>query len=72
MNSFLATADYGTHLKIVFVAVLASMFVVWVGIANRLAADRGESSNLHPERRIVLQPAAPPMKPRVSARADAA
>jgi hypothetical protein len=37
MNSSLVTADVGTHLKIVGVAILAAMLMIWIGIGARLA-----------------------------------
>lgn len=42
MNSSLVTADAGTHLKIVSVALLAAILVIWVGIGARVAV--GSSS----------------------------
>ena len=36
MNSSLITADVGTHLKIVTVALLAAVLVMWVGLGMRL------------------------------------
>jgi hypothetical protein len=40
-NSSLVTADRATHLKIVVVALLASLTVMVVGIAARPQADAG-------------------------------
>ena len=37
MNSSLVTADVGTHLKIVGVAILAAMVIMWIGVGARLA-----------------------------------
>ena len=36
MNSSLIHADMGTHLKIVAVALLAVILVMWIGIGTRL------------------------------------
>jgi hypothetical protein len=41
MNSSLITADTTTHLKIVAVALLAVIAVIWIGIGTRLNVGRG-------------------------------
>jgi hypothetical protein len=37
MNSSLVTADGRTHVKMVGIALLAATFLVWIGIAVRVA-----------------------------------
>ena len=37
MNSSLVTADLGTHLKIVAVALAAAILVFWIGLGARLS-----------------------------------
>jgi hypothetical protein len=58
MNSLLITADRTTHLKVVAVAVLAALLVVWVGIAARLTGGAGASVKPQIEQSI-SKPAAP-------------
>jgi hypothetical protein len=48
MNSSLATADSSTHIKIVAIALLAAMVVIWVGIAGR--SSSGLDGNARIER----------------------
>ena len=36
MNASLITADLSTHIKIVLIALLAAMVVVWAGATSRL------------------------------------
>jgi hypothetical protein len=36
MNSSLVTADLGTHLKILVVALLAAMLIMWIGAGAHL------------------------------------
>ncbi len=52
MNSSLITADSTTHLKILFVSLLASIFVMWVGISARSAATKSFSGDPRVERSI--------------------
>jgi hypothetical protein len=40
MNSSLVTADVATHLKIITVALLAVILVMWIAISTRLTFDR--------------------------------
>ena len=39
MNTSLLTADGGTHLKVVVIALLAAIAVVWIGITARVTTD---------------------------------
>jgi hypothetical protein len=41
MNSSLVTADRSTHLKIVAIALLAGMLVIWIGISMRATMTIG-------------------------------
>jgi hypothetical protein len=50
MNSSLIMADGTTHLKILIVALLASMFVMWVGLAAHSAATKSFSGDPRIER----------------------
>lgn len=44
MNHSIATADRGTHLKIVVVALVAAIMVVSAGIAARLSTSDGTAT----------------------------
>jgi hypothetical protein len=41
MNSSLVSADVATHLKIIAVALLAVILVMWIAISTRLTFERG-------------------------------
>ena len=41
MNSSLITADATTHLKILAVALLAVIVMIWIGIGTRVSFGRG-------------------------------
>jgi len=43
MSSSLTNADSTTHIKIVVVALLAAMVVIWVGIAGRTSPRSSDS-----------------------------
>jgi len=45
MNCSLISADCGTHTKIVIVALLASILVVWIGINARISGGVAPSTN---------------------------
>lgn len=62
MNSSLVTADRTTHLKILAMALLASMFVVWIGISARLTAADTVSAKPSLERSL-SKPSAPQISP---------
>jgi len=64
MNSSLITADGTTHLKILIISLLASMFVIWVGISVRATATNGFSENSRTER-SAAKPGAARVAPRV-------
>ena len=51
MNSSLVTADAGTHFKIVAVALLAAISVMWVGISARVTVGHTLSSGPQLEQR---------------------
>jgi hypothetical protein len=63
MNSSLITADGTTHLKILVVALLASIFVMWVAISARSAAKRSFSEGPRIERSM-SKPGAPRVVPK--------
>ena len=64
MNSSLITADGTTHLKILILSLLASMFVMWIGISARSTATTGFSKGSHIEE-STSKPGAPRVVPRV-------
>ena len=61
MNSSLLTADSTTHLKILVVALLAGMSVVWIGISVRSIAANSPFGDSRIERSM---PGAPGTAPR--------
>ncbi len=54
MNFSLATADRTTHLRIVVVALLATLAVLIVGIAARPQADAGASAQVVKAGKLLL------------------
>ena len=56
VNSSLVTADSTTHLKILIVALLAAMAVVWIGISVRSTANSPGDSRIE---RSISKPDAP-------------
>jgi hypothetical protein len=64
MNSSLISADGTTHLKILVISLLASIFVVWVGISGRSTATNSSSEDQRIER-PVSRPADLPVGPRI-------
>ena len=71
MNSSLVTADGTTHLKILILALLASIIVTWVGISARATATNGKSEHQRIERSI-SNPAVPRVVPRTGDSSDLA
>ncbi len=47
MNHSIATADRNTHVKVVFVALLAAIMVATVGIAARFSSSNIELAGVH-------------------------
>ena len=48
MNHSIVTADRGTHLKMVVVALIAAIMVVVVGVAARLSTSGVELAGVNP------------------------
>ena len=67
MNGSLITADMTTHLKIVAVALLAAMSVIWIGISARLAI-----SDVSPSAPRFERPSFVPSTPRTVPQSPAA
>jgi hypothetical protein len=63
MNSSLLTADSTTHLKILVVALVAGISVVWIGISVRSTAANTPLEDSRIERSI-SKPGAPGTAPR--------
>ena len=59
MNSSLITADTTTHLKIVATALLAGIFVVWIGLSARVSTAGASATNPRFERQLT-KPSPPP------------
>ena len=62
MNASLLTADAGTHLKVVVIALLAGILMVWIGIAARVVSDPTPSATRKHEMPIskpVVRPSHP-------------
>jgi hypothetical protein len=49
MNSSLLTADASTHAKIVIVALLAGIVIIWIGIGTQLHGVKPLSAGPHTE-----------------------
>jgi len=61
MNCSPISANCGTHTKIVIVALLASILVVWIGINARISGGDSAAS----PRPQIGQPSSPPVAPPV-------
>ena len=52
MNASLITADLSTHIRIVLIALLAAMVVVWAGATSRLTRTGAPRQHVVGDRRV--------------------